>query len=86
MVKFSRQKIVLFIADNTNLAQGINYPSNPDYRTKGNNLNTFDFNFIHYNYNLAGLPDYDLSQNGVALSTVGFFTRHFNNTTNKGNQ
>ena len=70
--EFSRQKIVLFIADNTDKSQGINYPSNPDYRTKGNNLNTFDFNFIHYNYNLAGLPDYDLSQNGVALSTVGF--------------
>ena len=68
----ARQKIILFIADNTNLAQGRNYPSNPDYRTKGNNLNTFDFNFIHYNYNLAGLPDYDLSQNGVAVSTVGF--------------
>ena len=68
----ARQKIILFIADNTNLAQGINYPSSPDYRTKGNNLNTFDFNFIHYNYNLAGLPDYDLSQNGVAISTVGF--------------
>ena len=68
----ARQKIILFIADNTDKAQGINYPSNPDYRTKGNNLNTFDFNFIHYNYNLAGLPDYDLSQNGVAISTVGF--------------
>jgi len=68
----ARQKIVLFIADNTDLAQGINYPSNPDYRTKGDNLNTFDFNFMQYNYNLAGLPDYDVSQNGVASTTVGF--------------
>ena len=70
--EFSRQKIVLFIADNTDKAQGIRYPSNPDYRTKGNNLNTFDFSFMCYGYNISSLPDYDLSNTGVATQIMAF--------------